>query len=351
MTDPAYKETEKILKELEKKIAGIYKKATEEVQDKLDDYLRRFAKKDQTWQDWVLSGKKTQDEYNHWRIGQIAIGERWAEMRDNLAHDMHNANKIARSVAYGYMPEVYAVNHNYATFEVESQSMIDTSYTLYNREAVEKILREDPDFLPSPGSDLSDKLAVKKDIRWNNKLLQSAILQAILQGEAIPDIATRVANAVGSSNRKSAIRAARTMTTGVQNAGRRDSYIRARDKGIEMRQMWVAVHDNRTRHAHRELDGQIVDVGKPFHVDGEEIMYPGDPNAPGYLIYNCRCGMNGVLKGYELDPKEIYRKNNKLGGMTYEEWRKGHSVSDPITKQDEIRKRMKGIYISEYKKR
>ncbi len=46
-------------------------------------------------------------------------------------------------------------------------------------------------------------------------------------------MATRLANSVGEQNRKAAIRNVRTMATGVQNAGRVDSYDRAKKMGIK----------------------------------------------------------------------------------------------------------------------
>ena len=42
------------------------------------DYLARFAKKDETWRAWVRAGKKTEAEYQQWRVGQIMMGERWS---------------------------------------------------------------------------------------------------------------------------------------------------------------------------------------------------------------------------------------------------------------------------------
>ena len=45
-TDPANDETERLLAELEKKISKEYARAQKEVQEKLDDYLRRFRLKD-----------------------------------------------------------------------------------------------------------------------------------------------------------------------------------------------------------------------------------------------------------------------------------------------------------------
>lgn len=59
-----------------------------------------------------------------------------------LAADLHNVNKIAKSITQGYMPEVYALNHNYSTFQIEKGSRIDTSYTLYDRHTVERLFRK-----------------------------------------------------------------------------------------------------------------------------------------------------------------------------------------------------------------
>ena len=56
----------------------------------------------------------------------MMMGKRWEEMSDTLAQDFHNANRISRSIVNGYMPEVYALNHNYGTFEVEKGALVDT---------------------------------------------------------------------------------------------------------------------------------------------------------------------------------------------------------------------------------
>lgn len=348
MSDPAHDKTEALLAALEKRITEEYRQAEQEIQARLDDYLKRFKKKDETWRKWVKQGKKTKKEYNDWRIGQIAMGKRWREMKQTIAEDMANANQIARSIMFGHMPEVYAINHDFGTFEVEKGSMIDTSYTLYNREAVEHILK-DRKIYPGPGKETLESIEKGEIIRWNKKQVQSVMLQSILQGESIPGIATRLAKKVGESNRKAAIRNARTMTTGVEAAGRIDAYKRAERLGVDMVQEWLAAHDLRTRHAHRMLDGQRRPVGHPFEVDGYEIRYPGDPNAPGYLIYNCRCTVRGIVAGLEPQARK-YRSDADLGGMTWEEWREQKkSESNPITLPEEKARAIKWSYIKEYR--
>lgn len=55
---------------------------------------------------------------------------------------------------------------------------------------------------------------------------------------------------------------------------------------------WKATLDHRTRPSHVHANGQTVPVTEPFFVDGERLMFPGDPTSanPGNWI-NCRCAM------------------------------------------------------------
>lgn len=351
MKDIGHEETEKILKEIENRISKEYAKAEKEVAEKLDDYLKKFRVKDALKQKAVDSGKITENEYKQWRVGQVMMGQRWAEMRDSLAQDFTNADKIARSIAYGHMPEVYAINHDYGTFQVEKASQMDTSYTLYDRNAFEELVKNEDTFIPAPGRKVSRDIQEGKALAWNKKEVQSAMMQGLLQGESIPKLATRVADTVGESDRKAAIRNARTMTTGVQNAGRMASYDRANKMGIQTQKQWLATLDARTRHWHASLDGEVVDNDQPFENEFGEIMYPGDPSAAPVNIFNCRCTLIASIKGFEHDVSDMnLRHDDHLEDMSYEEWHEGHyeQHSEPITKQDTLSEKIKNDYIQDY---
>ena len=184
-------------------------------------------------------------------------------------------------IVRGDLADVYALNANYAAYSIERDTGLDLSWTLYDHSTVERMIREYPDVLPLPSVD------IPLDERWNRQHLNNAITQGILQGESIPHIADRLQRILGMDH-TAAVRSARTATTAAECAGRIDTYKQAEAMGIQLKQMWRATLDGKTRHAQRLLDGQMVDIGEKFKVDGYELEYPGDPSAPGYLVYNCR---------------------------------------------------------------
>lgn len=74
-------------------------------------------------------------------------------------------------------------------------------------------------------------------------------------------------------------------------AGRK---IAADDSEWETEKEWIAANDHRTRHSHRAVDGDVVDVNGKFAVStpkgGTDYMEgPGDPTASAANICNCRC--------------------------------------------------------------
>lgn len=353
MRDLGHEETEEVLKKIEKRISAEYRQAEQEIAAKLDDYMKRFAEKDKLKLLGVANGQITEEEYKQWRLGQVMIGKRWSEMRDSLAKDFANTSQIARSIAFDHIPEVYAINHDYGTFQVEKGSLTDTSYTLYDRQSIEQLYKNEDTFIPAPGRQVKRAINEGKQIAWDKKQVQSVMMQGLLQGESIPNIATRLAKSVGEGDRKAAIRNARTLTTGIENAGRVASYDRANAMGIKTKKQWLAALDMRTRHWHASLDGVSVANDKPFTNDYGKIMYPGDPEADPANIYNCRCTLIADIEGFENDLSDmLLRHNEKLGDMSYDEWKKGHydMESDRITKQDEIAETMRYAYGTEYRK-
>lgn len=313
--DAGRKRTDKVLLDMEEKISKVYSQASKDVQKKLENHLTKFEAKDKAKRELLSNGVITKEEYTTWRTGQIMMGKRWAEMEMVLSKDMTNANLIAASVINDHTPEAYAIGMNYGTFQVEKGSLLNTSFTLYDRSTVERLLKDDPELLPKA------RINIPKDRRWNKQHINSAILQGVLQGEDIKTVSKRL-QSVTDMNKHSAIRNARTMMTSCENGGRIDSYRRAEEIGIKVEKQWLATPDGRTRHSHAAQDGEHVPVDEEF---GNGLMFPGDPDGDPREVYNCRCTMVALVEETDpsVNPDEVDRYTD-LEDMDYDEWLEEH---------------------------
>lgn len=305
-----------MLQKLEKKINAQYSKATKEANKKVKAKLKDYNKQLKQYGKDLKKGKITQEKYDAWKMSQAYQNKNIQDLADVLAKDASNSSMIATSIINDTTPDVYALNANETMYQIDQNVRIGTSFALYDHRTVENLIAKNPDLYP-----ITAKVKEGKLKRWNKRKMNEAITQGILQGESIPKISNRVGKVYNMNNHAST-RTARTMVTCAQSLGRIDSYKRAKEMGIELTQLWVATLDGRTRHSHVYLDGQKRNVGESFQSLYGSIAYPGDPHADPRDIYNCRCTLIAQVKGFEYNIEETANRANKLGGESYDEWKK-----------------------------
>lgn len=320
--DEAHIWADQELAALEKRIAAEYKKAAEELQKKIDLYFASFAKRDAEQKaliGTIVNGREyTEQDYKQWRLAQVGRGERFEALRDRVAERMTHANEVAAAYINDTTPGLYSLNRNYAAYTIEQQVGADVGFDLWDEQTVKRLIVKQPDLMPY----YPPKRAVKRgiDLAWGKRQITAQITSGILQGESIKHLADRLQKNIPTMNRDSAIRAARTAVTSAQNAGRIDSYFQAEGMGIRLKKRWLSTLDNRTRHAHQLLDGQVQPNEKPFQSILGDIMFPGDPNASPANVYNCRCTLIAEVEG--VDTSDALRRDRwgLLPNMTFAQW-------------------------------
>ena len=337
MADEGRKLVDKELRKLERELAKEYAKAQKEMQDKLDRRLKTFEALDGKKKKFLEQGKISQKEYDKWKKGQLLQSGWMKSMIDKYSSEQMKLNKKSADKINDRLQKVYADSYNFGTYQVEKNTGISTSFTLFNKNTVKRLLNDDPNLLPEVEIDES------KDKRWNKQMMRSALTQGVLQGDGAKGIAKRLSD-VTNMDKVSAIRNARTMTTGAENAGKLDSYYRAREMGIPVKKMWQSTIDERTRTSHRHLDGEVRELEEAF---SNGLQYPGDVDSgvSGTEIYNCRCNLSMQISGFERDMTDLSR-NNKLGDMSYDEWKAYTKSNGGIISNEKLLDKVKKLKVS-----
>lgn len=311
MSDQAHDYAERKIAEFQAEVWEVYQQAQADAQEALAKFLKRFEKEDAKRRELVEKGEMTKAEYKAWRSGQILRSKQLSSTLDQVSQAMVNANQVAMAALGGKLPEVYAENANYSAFWVCKETGLAVGFDLVDTDTVQHMLTAGEALFMAPG------VNVAKDKLWNRKLMASQLTQGVLLGESIPKMARRVQRVTGS-NYAAAVRTARTAVTGAENAGRVHSYKRAKDVGIKLQKEWLATLDGRTRHSHRQLDGQKIPNEDGAKFDNG-CRYPGDPQGRYDEICNCRCTLVAAIEG--VDTSDAERWSRLPEGMTYEEWK------------------------------
>lgn len=131
-----------------------------------------------------------------------------------------------------------------------------------------------------------------EDVKAIKKAVRQEVSRGIAQGMTWSNIASNLARNMKHTPFQKAynnsIRIARTEGHRIQNRAALDAQKRAIDRGAEVVKQWNAVLDGRTRSEHRELDGQIREVGEMFEIAGYKAEAPGLFGDPSQDC-NCRC--------------------------------------------------------------
>jgi hypothetical protein len=315
MIDYGTRHTDLALKRLEARLRAVYRQAEKDIAAKTEDYWKRHAARDEKYRQQVKDGKLSKEDYEAWQRGQVFQGEQWKSKRQSIEDVLYDADSTAMRMINDGKMDVFTAGANYMGYELEQHGRIDTGFNLYDGPTVTRLLKDDPQILP--------KARVKKEKAyvWYNKLVNNCVLQGIIQGESINEIAARIGRTTGERTENAMKRNALTAYTGAQNAGRIEGMKQAQQMGIDVKKRWIATMDSRTRDAHRDLDGQVQDVDKPFKSSLGDIMYPGDPKAKPGNVYNCHCAVGSAYPKY---PAAMTRRDAEtgkvVGDMTYREW-------------------------------
>lgn len=150
-----------------------------------------------------------------------------------------------------------------------------------NQAAILKAVQHDTK-LTSP---LYDELGI--DTKRMSRFISREISRGIASGLTYDEVARNIKNVTRAPLSRAKV-IARTEGHRIQQASSQDAAEAAKAKGADIVKQWDSTLDGDTRPNHRQLDGQIRELDKPFEVGTYAPMYPGDFGDPAEDC-NCRC--------------------------------------------------------------
>lgn len=150
---------------------------------------------------------------------------------------------------------------------------------------------------------LYDRLG--EDTSYLKRAVRAEVSRGIANGSTWNQVAEKLSkhmqNTPFSNSYNNAMRIARTEGHRIQCKAASDAQYKAKEKGADIVKQWDATLDGRTRDSHRQVDGEIREIDKPF---SNGLMMPGDSKGSAAEVVNCRCALLQRAR-WDLDEEEL----------------------------------------------
>ncbi len=213
---------------------------------------------------------------------------------------------------------------------VEAWKRYETSVKL-------KIFGDPKKYFPRAGT-ISELLAKSRARELES--INRTITQGLIKGQSyhktareLKDIISTFVKKNGVEKAKGAIanslRIVRTETTRIMNDGAYANTMYARSQGVNIKRVWSATLDRRTRPAHAALDDKEENENGMWISPAGETSAPGRFNSVGQNV-NCRCTTFEAIDGYR--PSIRSGKNPVTGEYenfsykNFEDWAKANNL-------------------------
>lgn len=285
MDDEAVRIADEIEKALTQRISAVYGEAMK----KAIRMNRRFLQKIRD----IDSGKiqppnyyNTPELIKKWREGYIRELMRQEHVLESIEQQIRDAGGKLEPEIKKALTEIYAVNANYTSTKLRSFGGVDAT----SKHLLTGVTRRQAAIIFRDTQPLFSKIAFRNLVEAPAVIrrLQNEMVQATLLGESQEKIIHRIRAVMGNSA-SNARRIAQTERTRLQSQARADQLHEAAQMGIRITKTWSTRMVN-SRESHVALNNKTVAENEKFRtIWGNELAYPGDPDAPAKEVINCFC--------------------------------------------------------------
>lgn len=267
----------------------------------------------------IIALQKEIDETD--KFSKKLLKERLEAIRDQMDRKIRIVEQDQKSSIWSFLRYNGDTAYNSLFYEFEMSEKIPLAFGMLSDKQLNVIINT-----PVASRKLSTRL--KGNASKMKKNLNRVLVQGFGKGLSTQKMARQIAD-IGGAEYRRAMNIARTEAGRVTGVTRQQSQNYAKELGVYVKKEWISTLDGRTRHNHRELDGQVREVDEYFEINGRRALQPHMFGVASEDV-NCRCVSISVIEGY--DP--LLRRDNEthevINFKNYKDWQaaKGEPVTD-----------------------
>ena len=254
---------------------------------------------------WLMTDEMTQGKIYQLEYQQVL------EKRIDAILDVLNSNDEAAIMTF--LSNIYN-NSFYGVNYVIQQQGIPLLFNISDEEVLLSVLRKT--------GDMTFAQRLGKNMSEFKRTIKNEISRSIAAAEPYTNIAKNLSSLTQEEYNKSR-RIAITESGRVQSEAKLNIQQKAKARGANIMKEWSCTYDSKTRHSHRELDGQVREIDEYFEVNGVKTLAPCKFGKAAEDI-NCRCALLTRAK-WNLDSSRMALDNETdeiIEAKNYKDWQR-----------------------------
>ena len=254
---------------------------------------------------WLMTDEMTQGKIYQLEYQQVL------EKRIDAILDVLNSNDEAAIMTF--LSNIYN-NSFYGVNYVIQQQGIPLLFNISDEEVLLSVLRKT--------GDMTFAQRLGKNMSEFKRTIKNEISRGIAAAEPYTNIAKNLSSLTQEEYNKSR-RIAITESGRVQSEAKLNIQQKAKARGANIMKEWSCTFDGKTRHSHRELDGQVREIDEYFEVNGVKTLAPCKFGKAAEDI-NCRCALLTRAK-WNLDAPRMAMDNETneiIEAKNYKDWQR-----------------------------
>lgn len=249
--------------------------------------------------------------------------ERLEAIRNQMDRKIRIVEQDQKSSIWSFLRYNGDTAYNSLFYEFEMSEKIPLAFSVLTDKQLNVIIDT-----PVASRKLSTRL--KGNANKMKKNLNRVLVQGFGKGLSTQKMARQISD-IGGAEYRRAMNIARTEAGRVTGVTRQQSQNHAKELGVYVKKEWISTLDGKTRHNHRELDGQVREVDEYFEINGRRALQPHMFGVASEDV-NCRCVSISVIEGYEPSLRRDNESHEIMDYKNYNDWlgSKSKSTKDRV---------------------